>query len=98
MKNLGDQRIFPVGKVWMPTTESYLDLFTSFMDGYNRNVNNLLDIGCGSGVLSFIIGRKYKKCKITAIDKNDDAIETCLRNYPSLQIENFKAINIDILK
>ena len=57
-----------------------------------------MDIGCGSGILSFLVAKKYKKSKIIALDKNPDAVETCSVNAASLGLLNIQSINVDILK
>lgn len=41
--------------------------------------HSLLDVGCGSGILSFI-ARKYNVPKVTGIDIEEPAIETCIEN------------------
>jgi len=44
----------------------------------------MLDIGCGSGVLSFLFAKANKKSKIFAFDKNEDAVKTCNLNAARL--------------
>jgi 16S rRNA G1207 methylase RsmC len=39
----------------------------------NKNVS-ALDIGCGSGILSFVFAKNNKKSKIYSFDKNKDAV------------------------
>lgn len=56
-------------------------MFSDFLSQSNHlskiSKGNFLDIGCGSGILSFILGYKVKSnkdIKIFAIDKNKKAV------------------------
>jgi methylase of polypeptide subunit release factors len=54
-----------------------LKLFDQYLTQNNNNPNTVLDLGCGSGVLSFILAKHYKSAKIFATDSNKYAVETC---------------------
>lgn len=64
--------IYPKGDVWMPTNQKYLNDFVEKLKRLegDKNVQNVLDIGCGSGVLSFLMKKTFKKAKIIAFDIN----------------------------
>jgi methylase of polypeptide subunit release factors len=54
----------------------------------NQQSSSLLDLGCGSGILSFLFAKQFKKAKIYAIDKNKDAVKTCNLNAAELGLGN----------
>lgn len=49
----------------------------------------ILDVGCGSGVLSYLIAQKYPHVIITGIDSNTKAIQFCKKKYhlPNLHFQ-----------
>lgn len=55
-----------------------------------------MDIGCGSGVLSYILSRSYKNSKIVALDNNKYAIETTEVNAAAFGLKNIQAVVSDI--
>lgn len=55
-----------------------------------------MDIGCGSGVLSYILSRSFKNSKIVALDNNKHAIETTEVNAAAFGLKNIQAIVSDI--
>jgi len=86
---LGGERIFPSGKVWMPTNEKYLLDYAKMVGGMTvKGEGSMLDIGCGSGVLSFLFAKQFKKSKVTAIDSNPDAVRTCNLNAARMELRN----------
>ncbi len=48
----------------------------------------MLDIGCGSGILSFLFAKKSKKSRIIAVDSNPDAVKTTNINAAKLNFSN----------
>jgi 2-polyprenyl-3-methyl-5-hydroxy-6-metoxy-1,4-benzoquinol methylase len=82
---LGGERIFPSGKVWLPTSEKYLQDYVKILAGVTgKGEMSMLDIGCGSGILSFLFARQFRKSRVCAIDKNPDAVRTCNINAARL--------------
>ncbi len=57
-----------------------------------------MDLGCGSGVLSYMLAKKYKACKIIAMDSNKHAVETCQVNAASFNLNNIETMQADITK
>ena len=45
------------------------------MEG-NKDIKEILDLGCGSGVLSFLCKKSFKKAKIIGFDCNKAAVDT----------------------
>lgn len=57
----------------------------------------MLDVGCGSGILSFLLAKKVpKSCQLYGIDINQQAVTTANINAARLKIDNFKAIEMSI--
>jgi methylase of polypeptide subunit release factors len=82
---LNGEKIFPSGKVWMPTNERYLQHYIKLIGSLGGKAEmSLLDIGCGSGILSFLFAKQFKKGKVVALDKNPDAVRTCNLNAARL--------------
>jgi ribosomal protein L11 methylase PrmA len=81
------QSIFPTGKIWLPTRQNYLELFDKYLTttGITSQADTAIDVGCGSGVLSFILAKKMKKSsKIVGIDINENAVLTANINASRL--------------
>lgn len=48
----------------------------------------VLDIGCGSGVLSLMIAQKNTNARITAVDIDEDSVEEARRNVRNAALED----------
>lgn len=53
--------------------------------------STVLDVGCGSGVLSYLLSKKG--CKVTGVDIDKNRVNFCKKRYP-----NIKFLQQDILK
>ena len=42
----------------------------------DKSIQNILDLGCGSGILSFLCKKSFKKAKIVGFDSNKFAVDT----------------------
>lgn len=58
----------------------------------------MLDLGCGSGILSFLFAKQFKKAKAYGLDKNTDAVKTCNLNAAELGLGNVEAFEFDLKK
>lgn len=67
------KNVFPVG-----TDAMILGAYTSKCKNTPKNI---LDIGCGSGVLSLILITTHKNARITSIDINQSAIQLTEENF-----------------
>ena len=56
----------------------------------------MLDIGCGSGILSFLFAKKSKKSHIIALDSNPDAVKTTNINAAKLMLGNVEALQFNV--
>lgn len=91
--------IFPLGKVWLPTSKRYLLNFMKIISGIpGSQAHNVLDLGCGSGILSFLFAKTHKKSRVIAVDKNPDAVNTTNVNAAKLQLSNVEALQFDLLQ
>ena len=88
-------KIYPYGKVWMPTNERYLQHYLQIVNAITVTGKadlTFLDIGCGSGVLSYLFAKQFKKSRIVAVDRNPDAVRTSNLNAARLEYRNFEAV------
>lgn len=67
------------------------------MEG-DKSVSDVLDLGCGSGVLSFLCKKSFKKAKVVGVDCNQAAVDTTNINAASSNFKDVHAINFDIRK
>jgi ubiquinone/menaquinone biosynthesis C-methylase UbiE len=59
---------------------------------------HILDAGCGSGMLSALIGKTYPSVQVTGLDGNADAITFCQRQWKDLPNIHFIKGPIDELE
>jgi 16S rRNA G966 N2-methylase RsmD len=101
IKALQNKRIFPLFGVFSPTRDDYIELFNSYLNENYKDVKHLnkaLDIGCGSGVLSFIMAQ-FGINKVIALDKDKNAVISCKTNAEALGFHNkITAFQYDIVK
>lgn len=78
---LGNKKIFPLPGVFNPTRDDYLDLFNEYLRSNIKDYKQIqaIDVGCGSGVLSFIMAENGVG-RITSIDNNINAVTSCQSN------------------
>ncbi len=49
-------------------------------------VGNLLDFGCGVGVIGLVLGRTWPGCRIVGIDNFSPAVEAARQNVPAMEV------------
>lgn len=88
--------IYPEYTVYLPTRSDYIDLFDNLMlsliqsKRVNRSTARALDIGCGSGILSFLL-LKHGFRNIEGIDINEWSIENANRQFERVtELKDFK--------
>lgn len=92
-----ENKIFPLGQVWLPTNENYLQDFQEAIQRLTVPENaQVLDIGTGSGILSYLFGKVHRKVHILGIDINPDAIRTFEVNSRSLKLSNLSCFEFDV--
>ena len=78
-KNVEIQAALAFGTGHHSTTKSCVNIYLNLIKkGYV--FNNILDVGCGTGVLS-IVASKISKARITSIDNDIIAVETTKHNF-----------------
>ncbi|MFX1504008.1 MAG: class I SAM-dependent methyltransferase [Promethearchaeota archaeon] len=70
-----------------------IDLLKKIINESKKQVNRILDIGCGDGVLIYLIAKKLKKktIRLFGIDSSEIAIEVAKKKIP---LAKFKVANI----
>ena len=82
VESLGE-KIYPLYGVWLPTTHDYIKLVSDYLDT-DLPRGPALDIGCGSGVLSFLLAKRG--IEVLAVDKNYWAVESTKLNAIKLNL------------
>ena len=85
------QKIFPYYGTYFPTRFEHLELFDNWLYSYNGKKKSAIDIGVGSGIISFQL-IKHKFAQVTASDINPNSI-IGVENYIS---RNKQYRNIDL--
>lgn len=70
-----------------PETEELVEWIGSEIQNSNQKVQNLLDIGTGSGCISIAVKRKFPELEVHAIDVSETALEVAQRNASEQQTE-----------
>ena len=78
-KNVEIQAAMAFGTGHHSTTKSCISVYLDLIKKGNV-FNNILDVGCGTGILS-IVASKISKARITSIDNDIIAIETTKHNF-----------------
>jgi methylase of polypeptide subunit release factors len=99
---LNDKKIYPKFSVWSPTSQHYLRLLDNYIDEKRaaiKNKRNILDIGCGTGVLSFMLASNGQAKHVFALDKNPAAVECTRINAQLLDLAgNVRAGILDVVE
>jgi len=99
---LGGKKIYPLYSVWPPTNQHYLTLLNDYLEE-NKDIikakKPILEIGSGTGVLSFMLVHKCGCKDIYAIDSNIKAVECTRYNAQILDVAGaIKAFPMDLVQ
>ncbi|CAI2365457.1 unnamed protein product [Moneuplotes crassus] len=74
---LDNHMIYPLYGVWSPTTQTHLSLLDLFMKSLPdpSQINNVIDIGCGTGILGILAGKYGTSGELIGIDNFENAVE-----------------------
>lgn len=89
IKSLSDKKIYPLYGVWTPTKQGFLDLLADYIDKNLKKfqqMKNVIDLGCGTGILSFILLLRGGVSKTYAIDRNPIAVRNSRMNAEILEV------------
>lgn len=81
MEVLGNKKIFPLYGVWLPTQQHYYQLLEDCLKETKNlfaSPRNIIDLGCGSGILGLMLSQKSNENFVYSIDNNPDAVK-CAR-------------------
>lgn len=78
---LGRKRIRPLYQVWSPTFQDYINMLATYLAAGPLS-GEALDIGCGTGVLAFLLAQKG--LNVTAVDNHADSVECTRLNAADL--------------
>ncbi len=62
----------------------------------NIRFNAVLDTGCGSGVYTFYLAKRYPQIRIDACDLNEDAINSCKKLQKTTSFNNINFYTMDL--
>jgi len=95
------KKVYPLYSVWSPTSQTYLSLLENYLEEKRNMVKsrkNVLDLGCGTGVLSYMFVQKTGLKDVYAVDKNKRAVECTLLNTQLLDMtDSIKVGNLDVV-
>lgn len=56
-------------------------IFAAYVHHYGHDPQNILDIGCGTGLLSLMLGQRFPKAQITGVEMEEGSISDCQQNF-----------------
>ena len=100
IKVLNEKKIYPLYGVWSPTKQGYLDLLNEYIDKNIKKfqqMKTVIDLGCGTGILSFILLLRGEVKKVYGIDKSLTAVRNSRLNAEILEIgDKFKGEKLNL--
>lgn len=92
LDSMGGLKLYCRKGVWPPTFDRIYSLYKSYLEErshFLKEVNGILEVGTGSGVLSYILSKYVdKEQKIHALDINSDAMNTVTMNSNILNLQD----------
>ena len=79
-------------------TEGLIELVLNTIKEYNLEVNDVLDIGTGTGCIDVVLSKKLDNISIDSIDISKYAIELAEENYKINDVTNVNAHLDDVFK
>lgn len=89
IKCLENKRIYPGFGVWAPTSQGYVELFAEFIEKNvkkTQNFGNIIDVGCGTGVLALLLLQKTGVKKVFAVDKSANSVRNARLNAEIFEV------------
>lgn len=79
-------------------TEGLIELVINTINKHNIKINDIFDIGTGSGCIDVVLSKKLNNVNISTIDISSDALSLAKENYKLNNIDNIEVINNDIFE
>ena len=79
-------------------TEGLIELVINTINKHNIKVNDIFDIGTGTGCIDVVLSKKLNNVNISTIDISSDALSLAKENYKLNNIDNIEVINNDIFE
>ena len=77
----------PWGLSWRPSQKLRYLHTLSLLDKIDRPVERVLDIGCATGDVTYLLSRKYNSDAVIGIDFIETAVQRARMKYPGLRFE-----------
>ena len=71
-------------------------LLKTIIDNYKSLDGNVLDLGCGYGVVGIVLKKHYKNIFVTFVDINNTAVELTQKNSVANGVDNYQVIQSNI--
>ena len=85
-------------KYHMPVVQNpYLEIIDRYIENYDGNDKTVLDVGCGTGLLSNLYALRHPDCKFTGIDFSD-SIEYAEQYAIDNRIKNVEFVKADYVE
>ena len=99
---LGNKKIYPQYGVFNITRTDYIRLFNRYLKecltDFNFEKSNAIDLGCGTGILSFLLCQRGMK-RVFAVDNLENAVISCQSNAQALGFhDKIKPVFLDIVE
>jgi release factor glutamine methyltransferase len=79
-------------------TEGLIELVINTINKHNIKINDIFDIGTGSGCIDVVLSKKLNNANISTIDISSDALSLAKENYTLNNVDNIEVINNDIFE
>jgi trans-aconitate methyltransferase len=77
----------PWGLSWRPSQKSRYLYTLSLLEKVDRSIERVLDIGCATGDVTYLLSRKYASESIIGIDFVENAVRRAQMKYPGIRFE-----------
>src|SRR6476646_9658318 len=75
----------PWGLSWRPSQKLRYMHTLELLDKIDRPIKSIVDIGCATGDITFLLSKKYAGASIVGMDFTESAVRRAEVKYPNLQ-------------
>ena len=94
--NQGVEKYDEERKLFIPCLDDYYGFSVSFLKKIRNNMNNILELGAGTGLLTKYLYEKYPNANYTLIDVAEQMLEIARQRFSG--VPNFKYLILDYSK